>query len=115
MPELVTVADYITEARRILQDQDDPKRYPDGDLIAAINIALMEARRIRPDLFLGRFNDLPSVSDPADEVKIDPMYRPSVLYYITGRVELRDSEDTKDQRATVLMNKFVAQLLTVQS
>jgi hypothetical protein len=115
MATLDLVSDYITEARRLLQDTVSPFRYPDADLIAALNIAVLEARRLRPELFIGRFNTLPTVSTGADAFDIDPMYRPSFVYYIVGRVELRDSEDTKDARASALMNKFVAQLLTIQA
>ena len=112
---LSTAGDYIAEARRILQDTQSVKRYPDADLVEALNIGLTEMRRIRPDLFLGRFNAVPRVAFMEDAVDVDAQYRSALLYYITGRVELRDSEDTKDARAGVLMNKFVAQLLTVQA
>jgi hypothetical protein len=109
------VSDYITEARRLLQDQVVPHRYPDTDLIQALNIAVLEARRLRPELFIGRFGALPQVVSPDQPFDMEPMYRPSFVYYIVGRVELRDSEDTKDSRASALMNKFVAQMLTIQA
>jgi hypothetical protein len=115
MATLDLVSDYITEARRLLQDQVAPHRYPDADLIEALNIAVLEARRLRPELFIGRFNALPQVVSPDQPLVMEPMYRPSFLYYMVGRVELRDSEDTKDSRASALMNKFVAQMLTIQA
>ena len=112
---LDTVGDYILEARRLLQDEVAPHRYPELDLIQAFDIALMEARRIRPDLFLGRFGNLPRAYSADQPLEIDPMYRPTFVYYIAGRAQLRDAEGAQDQRASALMNKFVAQLLTVQS
>jgi hypothetical protein len=112
---LDTAASYITEARRLLQDEVEPYRYPDADMLAALNQSAFEARRLRPELFLGRFDALPQVTAPEDPFLVDPMYRSAILYYVVGRMELRDSEDTKDGRASVLLNKFVAQLLTIQS
>jgi hypothetical protein len=112
---LATVGSYILEARRILQDEVQPYRYPDADLVSALNIALMEARRLRPDLFLGQFDPLPHVAANADPVPIDPMYRPTFLYYVVGMTELRDSEDTKDARAVTMLNKFLGQLMTARA
>jgi hypothetical protein len=43
------------------------------------------------------------------------MYRVSLLYYICGQAQLRDDENTQDARASVFLNKFVAQMLTIQS
>ena len=37
-----------------------PYRYPDDDLIDALNIGLLEARRLRADLFLPLFDRLGS-------------------------------------------------------
>ncbi len=111
------ISDYITEARRLLQDQTVPYRYPDADLIAAMNIATMEARRVRPDLYMvqARTLTVPSFANLSDAVAMDYQYRPSFVYYLVGRMALRDDETEEDQRATVLMNKFIAQLLSVQS
>ena len=56
MPALDTVAQYLEEARRLLQDEVAPFRYPDDDIVDALNIGLMEARRLRADLFLPLFD-----------------------------------------------------------
>lgn len=116
---LDTVQDYITETRRLLQDLTVPYRYSDLDIVEALNIAIMEARRIRPDLFMvqARTQTLPAYSTGAlsTPVAIDYQYRSAFIYYLVGRMSLRDDETEEDQRATVLMNKFVAQFLTIQS
>ena len=117
MPALDTIGQYLEEARRLLQDEVVPYRYPDDDLVDAINIGLMEARRVRADLFLPLF-DVPWVDpsgtvDPDAKVTFDPMYRSSLVYYVVGRMQLRDDEPTVDQRAAGLMQKFTAQLLTI--
>jgi hypothetical protein len=117
MPALDTVGQYLEEARRLLQDEVVPYRYPDDDLVDALNIGLLEAKRIRADLFLPLF-DIPWV-DPAGtidstaKITLDPMYRSSLIYYIVGRAQLRDDEPTVDSRAAGLLQKFTAQLLTV--
>jgi len=120
MPALDTVGQYLEEARRLLQDERTPYRYPDDDLIDALNIGMLEARRLRADLFLPLF-DIPWV-DPADPtaakakaVTMDPMYRQSLVYYVVGRAQLRDDESTTDSRAAALLTKFTQQMLVIAS
>lgn len=115
MAALDTVEKLISESRVLLQDTVAPYRYSEQDLIQALNIAVLEARRLRPELFLNVFTSLPYYSSGSDAFGIDAMYRPSFVYYMVGRMQLRDNEETQDARATVLMNKFVAQMLTIQS
>jgi hypothetical protein len=119
---LETVGQYLVESRRLLQDEIAPYRYPDSDMVDALNIALLEARRLRADLFLPAFtlewfdstaSDLAPIK--AKPVTMDPMYRQSFVYYIVGRMQLRDDETTTDARAASLLTKFTAQLLTVES
>lgn len=113
------VADYITRARVLLQDTVEDYRYPTADLVEALNLAVMDARRLRPDLFLTDFSVLQEFAeadaedDAEVEVSIDPMYRTAFVYYIVGHAQLRDEEDTQDARATVLLNKFNAILTSV--
>jgi hypothetical protein len=121
MPALETVGQYLEESRRLLQDEVLPYRYPDDDLIDALNIGLMEARRLRADLFLPLF-DIPwfdptktTAPDLSAKITLDEMYRSSLVYYVVGRMQLRDDEPTTDQRAAGLLQKFAAQLLTVNS
>lgn len=116
---LETVAQYLTEARRLLQDERTPYRYPDKDLVDALNIGLMEAKRLRADLFLPVFTipyaDTSGTINTAYKVPMDPMYRSALVYYMVGRAQLRDDEPTVDQRAGAFLQKFQAQLLTVNS
>ena len=117
MAALDTVQNYLDAARILLQDQVSPFRYANTDLVQNLNTALLEARRIRPDLFLANSFTPPTydAGAPSTSVDIDRMYRMSVVYYIVGMAQLRDDESTQDQRATILLNKFVSQLLGVQS
>ncbi len=115
MPALETLGDYLEEARTLLQDKHEPYRYSDAELVSALNIGLAEARRVRADLFLPR-GDIPffaTGSSVNTKVPMEPMYRPTLVYYIVGRAQLRDDENTTDARAGALLGKFTAQLLQV--
>ena len=121
MPALETVGQYIEESRRLLQDEIEPYRYPDDDLVDALNICLLEARRLRADLFLPSFT-IPwfdpaaaIATTKAKAVPFEPMYRPAIVYYMVGHAQLRDDEGTTDQRASALLLKFTSQLLTITS
>lgn len=113
MATLDTVQKLVTESRVLLQDTVTPYRYADNELIQALNIAVLEARRLRPEMFLGQYSNLPSFTTLADTVSLEPMYRPSFVYYMAGRMQLRDDETAQDTRAAALLNKFVSQLLTI--
>lgn len=107
---LDTVADYIAEARILLQDTVVPYRYTDAELITAFNVGLLEARKLRADLFLGR--SVPSFTAvDTTAVTMDEQYRLPFVYFIVGQAELRDEEDTQDTRAGALLTKFKAQLV----
>lgn len=113
---LDTVSDYVTAARRLLQDELE-LRYPTPDIVDALNYAFLETRRLRPEVFLANFTTIPSYSSSAlsANVSIDAQLRMAFVYYIAGHMQLRDMEDTSDQRSTIFLNKFVAQLLTMQA
>lgn len=116
---LDTVGQIVARARTLLQDTVEPFRYPTPDLISALNEACMEAKRLRPDLYLRTLNlTMPVFAAEADAVtdaKIPTEYRPAFVYYIVGNAQLQDEEDVQDQRATVFLNKFTAQMLQVPS
>lgn len=119
MPALDTVGELVTRARVLLQDEVAPYRYEDNELIDALNEACMEAKRLRPDLYLRTLNlTMPyftTIGDIVTEDKIPSEYRPTFIYYMVGNAQLRDEEDVTDARATVFLNKFTAQLLQVPS
>jgi hypothetical protein len=105
------VSDYLTASRIILQDEVTPYRYSDASLILALNLGLLETRRIRPDIFL-KVATVPTYTTTTQTVAFDPQYRVALLYYICGQAQLRDDEQTQDTRAAIFMNKFTSQLLT---
>ena len=121
MATLATVGDFVTEARVLLQDTRVPFRYADAELIMALNIGLREARRLRADLFLDNLDfTLPDLVTTgagvmAQAVPMEDFYRPAFIYFMVGRAQLRDQEDTTDQRAGALIQKFTGQMLTIAS
>lgn len=115
---LATVAEYMTAARQLLQDENIPYRYSDDDIVLALNLAIGEARRLRPELFQDYFfTTLPSYSSgtPGASVDVDDEYRVAFLYYIVAHNQLADQEDTTDARTSSLMTAFRAKLMGLQS
>jgi hypothetical protein len=118
MATLATVQDYVTAARALLQDTDSAAyRYENSEYLRALNMGLLEARRIRPDLYIGIDDeDIQSFSVvDTTAVTFDVQFRSALLYYVMGQVQIRDDEEVTDARASQFLNKFAAQLLTVAS
>ena len=114
---LDTVQDYVTSARTLLQDSVAPYRYSDLELVNELNLAVLEAKRVRPDLFFefrGK-NPYPTFSAArmTDPVPFEDVYRPALTYYLVGKATLRDEEDTDDKRGIGMVQKFTAQLISL--
>lgn len=92
-----------------------PFRYADARLYAYVSDALAEARRLRPDMFLGsgllRIG-LPvyAPTDSAAPFPIDERYYMSVVSYVVGMALARDSELKADSPAAVYMGVFTSGL-----
>jgi hypothetical protein len=105
---LDSVESYIADARTILLDNTAPYRYSDPSLLLAFNTALLEARRLRPDMFVYKFGDrMPSYSAVTGEVvPIDPLLRLPIVYGLVAHAMLRDEEDIPVERANAFLAKF---------
>ena len=116
---LDTVQDYVDRARVLLLDQyAGSYRYTDAELVEALNLGILEARRLRPDLLKNYFRtSLPdySTANMSSQVPIDPQYRVAFVYYMCGHAQLRDDENTQDSRAVTFLNKFTSQMLNIMS
>lgn len=110
---LETVSKYVDYARELLQDtKDTPYRYSDASLVRALSLALPEAKKLRPDLFLNV--TIPTITaNDNTVVPMDEMYRTSLVYYMVGIAQLRDDEEVQDQRAAAFLGMFQAKLTTV--
>lgn len=113
MAALNTVADYVALARVLLQDKvDSPYRYSDQDLVLSLSLSLQEANKLRPDLFLSTPLQVYAVND-ATPVPFSPLYSLSLVMFMVGFAQLRDSEEVTDQRAAAFISIFNSKLLTV--
>ncbi len=110
---LETVEDYVREARVLLQDQVETYRYSDDELVQALNMGILTAKRLRPDIFID-FDETPSfTANDSTEFKVDELYRVPFVYFMVGHAQLRDEEDTQDSRAAAFIGKFTSQLLAL--
>jgi hypothetical protein len=120
-----TLGTVISQARTLLQDVtptvNGTYRYTDQDLVDNFNGAMIEARKIRPDLFLqyGLRTPLPlyTTSNMTDGTlfPIDEQYFTCFVWYVVGRAELREDTFSNDSRAVSLMNKFVSAMLDTKA
>ena len=107
-PTLNTVADYMADARTLLQDVIPNYRYDEPSMLRALNAALLETRRQRADLFVFKTGVRGQVQafSAVDEtyVDIEPQFRLGLLYRLCGHALARDQEDVQDIRATAFFN-----------
>ena len=103
---MATMADVISEARVLLQDSTAPYRYSDPELLIGANDALKIVRKLRPDLFFGKYKT--AISDLAltDVFPIGAEYKVAIRDYVVAHGQLRDSEDVSNSRAAVFMGMF---------
>lgn len=106
---LNTVQSLIDDVRTLLLDQVQPFRYADNELMVGLNTALLEARRLRADLFVTRWgaNTVPYYAQPSGEqFCIEPQFRLAFVYGTAAHALTRDDEDVQDARATSFLNRF---------
>ncbi len=114
---LATVADYINDARTLLQDVIPPYRYDDPSLLVALNVTMAEGRRIRADLFVYNCTDgAPPFFDKNNNtpVDIEAPFRLAFLHGMVGFALERDEEDIQDARAGAFLKIFNDILLGVR-
>lgn len=103
-----TVQDYIDDVRTLLQDTIAPYRYDDDSLVVAFNAMLLEARRIRADLFVTKWGvGVPHISTVDNrQINLEPQFRLAFVYGIVAHALMRDQEDIIDSRASSFMAAF---------
>lgn len=112
---LDTVQDYVTAARVLLQDTVAAYRYPDANYLRGLNFALLEARRLRADLFIGVTTVPTYATNDSTAVAFDQNFRLALIYWMAGHVQLADEEDTEDSRAATFVQMFNKILLGAMS
>lgn len=107
-----TAQDVITRAREILQDAD-ATRYSDPELLSHTVDAILQARSVRPDLFVGEYAvALPDTLELASELPLPDQLFAGVCYYVAGCAELRDDEFAVDGRAMTLKESYTKKLVS---
>lgn len=115
--DLMTVQGFVNGIRTLLQDKIKPYRYSDDNVLAALNLAFLEGRRVRPDLFICPRGgiEVPQYEEiTGDTVPIEPQFRLAFEYGAAAHVLLRDEEDVQDARAATLMGQFYDMLVGVR-
>jgi hypothetical protein len=102
----MTTFTNLTDSARVLLNDVDKIRYADADLLEYANEAMAEARRIRPDLFLGKFKTAMTAYAGSDDVPLSMEYHQFIKDYVISRGEFRDDEFTVDGRAGAFLQKF---------
>lgn len=112
------VSDLLARVRQVLQDQDQTGyRYPTSDIVGYLNDSILEARRIRPDLFIGQYRVTPPVvADTLTDYTIVEFPLPDSCFvacvnYCSGQCELRDDEFAVDGRANTFVQQFTLKLM----
>ncbi len=105
---LNTVESIVADVRVMLLDKVRPYRYEDVEVLTGLNTALLEARRLRPDLFVTRYhNEVPSYQEVTGEpFCIEPQFRLAFVFGATAHALMRDDEDIQDERANSFLAKF---------
>lgn len=114
---LETVTDYISDARTLLQDTVAPFRYDDPSLLVALNVTMLSARRLRPDLFVyhndGHVQRFLAVDNTV--VHMEEQFRLALVFGLGGHALARDQEDVQDERANTFIGFFEAMLIGVRT
>lgn len=106
---LRTVADYLEDAHTLLLDKIAPYRYDDASLIIALNVTILETRRLRPDLIVYKYGSkVPYFLETATdkEVFIEEAFRLAILYGLVAHALTRDQEEVQDSRAATFRGAF---------
>ena len=102
----------VLDIARIPLNDIDKVRYTDDHLLDYFRMALLIARKDRPDLFIGQWDSTASDMTADDDFPIEESYVPYFADYITGRAELVDDEHTENARALGLIQNFIAGMKT---
>lgn len=104
------VGDLVRLVRQTVQDIDED-RYTDSRIIDAINLGVLDTRRARPDLFIGRFDEpAPQYAGLTTVFDLPEIMIPPIVAYAVGWVEMADDEYTQDGRAAALLKKYSSDL-----
>jgi hypothetical protein len=114
---MATFQNVMDDARIILNDQvselNPIPRYTEAQLLSYARSALIEARRVRPDLFLSNLTTSFASYTVSTTIPISDDYLLPMVDYVVHRAELRDDEFAVDGRSATLYQKFKSGLLGI--
>lgn len=97
-----TVKDVVDRAGVTLQDKKGT-RYLTSELVGYLIDGLQEIRTLRPDLFIGGFDQpLPDTMALTDPLPVPDNLFARLSEFVAGCAELRDDEFAVDGRAVIL-------------
>ena len=106
-----TVQAVIDRVRETLQDAQGI-RYSTAEICSHTVDAVVQARSVRPDLFVDSYAaPLPDVLTAIDTLPLPDQLFAALAYYVTGACELRDDEFALDGRAMTLMQGYTKKLV----
>ena len=107
----MTFDQIISSVRRGFLNDVDKVRWSDEDLLEYANEAVVEIRRVRPDLFLGTYLQTIPVYDGPDDFPLPRVYESFAKDYIVHRAHSREEEYVNDNRAVLFYSRFEKGLL----
>jgi hypothetical protein len=114
---MATFQTVMDDSRILLNDEitalNPTPRYTEAQLMSYARSALIEARRVRPDLFLSNLTTSFASYTAASTIPISDDYLLAMVDYVVHRAELRDDEFAVDGRSASLYQKFKAGLLGI--
>ena len=102
---MATMQALIDRARTLLQDASK-KRYTDDQCLGALNDAIKMARRIRPDLWFGRYGTPLVDLALTGTFPLPPEYEPAAIKCLIFWQEARDDEYTTESRGGAFLATF---------
>ena len=107
-----TVQAAVDRALEILQDEQ-AIRYPRAQLRNYVVDAIVEARSVRPDLFVASYQTpLPGSLNEGDTIPLPDQFFNTICYFLAGKAELRDDEFANDGRAMTLLKSFTQKMVS---
>lgn len=108
--------DQLAEQARFLLKDADKVRYPDDILAGALNVAITDMMRIRPDIVSlnGTITGFPYDGGSLSSglaLPVDDQFFGPLIAFVVGWVELVDDEFAVDNRAVTLLTRFQNQLV----
>lgn len=107
-----TLQTIVDDARVLLNDLEKI-RYTDALLLRYANEAIAEAKRIRPDFFIGGFKTALATLVLSDNSPVPVEYEGYIKDYIIARANSQDDEYSIDGRASAFMQRFKTGLMAI--